>query len=440
MTFGSLFTGIGGIDLGLERAGWECRWHVENEPFCNEVLAARWPQVRRYGDIRSIRAEELEPVDCIAGGYPCQPFSYAGKRAGEDDPRHLWPEFARILRVVRPRFAILENVPGHLSLGFGEVLGDLAGLGYDAEWRCVRASDFGASHLRKRVFVVAYDPKQLRRRQHFGLSGSTVQTGSSAAGAELANSTAGGWGISREPSREWRGLAYGAYPKLENARRARIGRPQEPAGISRPGPSVHDCRAGGEVDDSTGPRLTSRESRSSREIRYGAWRPEPRGRCNALPDPGDRCFQEPRRGPERGDGIRPAGEILSNSAEPGLEIGRSSQDGDERAAAQRNCRSVPEFAPGPSDARWPGILSYRPDLSPALSIAEADRIAIAQAEAQSKVCRVADGTPDRLDRSRLILGSPMQQRTKRLKALGNAVVPQCAEWIARRINEFLKTS
>lgn len=109
--------------------------------------------------------------------------------------------------------------------------------------------------------------------------------------------------------------------------------------------------------------------------------------------PATDAFRKPRRGPERGDGVRPTGEILSNSAEPGLEIGRSSQDGDERAAAQRNCREFPEFAPGPSDPRWPAILSERPDLSPALSIAQADRITIAQAEAQSKVCRVADGTP-----------------------------------------------
>jgi len=179
---------VGGIDLGLERAGMVCRWQVENEPFCIRVLEKHWPGVKRYGDIRATGADELEPVDCIAGGYPCQPFSQAGKRGGVEDPRHLWPEFARILLVLRPRFVLLENVPGHLSLGFGEVLGDLARLGYDAEWLCLRASDFGASHLRKRVFVVAYHAGLLEpgREQE-------RRTGLGSAGEILSDTASGGW-------------------------------------------------------------------------------------------------------------------------------------------------------------------------------------------------------------------------------------------------------
>lgn len=166
LTFGSLFSGIGGIDLGLERAGIECRWQVEIEPYCIRVLEKHWPAVKRHGDITKIEGSELERVDIICGGYPCQPFSQAGQRKGSADARHLWPEFARIIRLLRPRYVLLENVPGHLSLGFGDVLGDLAGLGFDAEWTCIRAADVGASHLRKRVFVIGElaDAERARRQ------------------------------------------------------------------------------------------------------------------------------------------------------------------------------------------------------------------------------------------------------------------------------------
>jgi DNA (cytosine-5)-methyltransferase 1 len=134
----------------------ECRWQIEVDPFCTKVLEKHWPHVRRYGDIRRVDPAELERVDLICGGYPCQPFSQAGKRQGEADARHLWPEFARLLRVLRPRFALLENVPGHLSLGFGTVLGDLARIRYDCEWESLSAKSFGAEHQRRRIFIIAY--------------------------------------------------------------------------------------------------------------------------------------------------------------------------------------------------------------------------------------------------------------------------------------------
>ncbi len=159
MTFGSLFSGIGGMDLGLERAGWTPKWFVEIAPYCRAVLEKHWPDVKRFGDVRELKGEELEPVDLICGGFPCQPVSHAGKRKGMADARWLWPEFARILGVLRPRYALIENVPGLLTVNrgaaFAEVLGDLAALGYDAEWDSIPAAAFGAPHLRYRVFVVA---------------------------------------------------------------------------------------------------------------------------------------------------------------------------------------------------------------------------------------------------------------------------------------------
>lgn len=153
---GSIFTGIGGIDLGLERAGFEIAWMVEIDPYCRKVLDRHWPHVRKYADVHEVNPDELEPVDLLAGGFPCQPVSLAGKLQTQDDPRWLWPEFARFIRCLRPRFALMENVPGLLVRGMGDVLGDLASLGYDAEWEVLPAAAFGAAHLRERVFIVAY--------------------------------------------------------------------------------------------------------------------------------------------------------------------------------------------------------------------------------------------------------------------------------------------
>jgi len=182
MRFGSLFSGIGGLDLGLERAGMECAWQVEIDEWCRGVLARHWPDVPRWDDAatfppayaehgRDGRWEQLSAsmgeawrVDLICGGFPCQPVSLAGKRRGQDDERWLWPEFARIVRLLRPRYVLVENVPGLLARGMGDVLGDLAESGYDTEWDCIPAASVGASHLRYRVFIVAHakSPGQLR--------------------------------------------------------------------------------------------------------------------------------------------------------------------------------------------------------------------------------------------------------------------------------------
>lgn len=156
LQFGSLFSGIGGLDLGLERAGMKCIWQSEIDPFASRVLAKHWPNVPNLGDVTEIDWSEVERPDLICGGYPCQPFSVAGERKGTDDERHLWPYFAAAIRYLRPRFALLENVTGHLSLGFGDVMRDLAELGYDCEWEIIRASAVGAPHARARLLVVAH--------------------------------------------------------------------------------------------------------------------------------------------------------------------------------------------------------------------------------------------------------------------------------------------
>ncbi len=155
MRFGSLFSGIGGLDLGLERAGLTCQWQSEINPYASRVLAKHWPATPNLGDINDIDWRTVPTVDLVCGGYPCQPFSLAGARNGTNDPRHLWPRFADCIRILRPRFALLENVTGHLSLGFGDVQADLATLGYNTQWDCIPAAAVGAPHLRDRIFVIA---------------------------------------------------------------------------------------------------------------------------------------------------------------------------------------------------------------------------------------------------------------------------------------------
>ena len=157
LTVGSLFAGIGGFDLGLERAGMSVRWQVENNPYCQRVLAKHWPNVQRYGDIQSVDWGTVEPVDVLCGGFPCQDISLAGKGAGLAGERSgLWFEYAKAIEALAPRYVIIENVAALRSRGLDQVLGALAALGYDAEWHCIPASAVGAPHRRDRVWIIAY--------------------------------------------------------------------------------------------------------------------------------------------------------------------------------------------------------------------------------------------------------------------------------------------
>ena len=149
---GSLFTGYGGLDLAV---GGDLAWYSEIEPAACQVLEHHFPGVPNLGDITKIDWTQVEPVDVITGGYPCQPFSHAGNRKGKKDDRHLWPYVREAIRTIRPDYAILENVRGHLTLGLTEVLGEIASIGFNAEWSTFRASEIGAPHRRDRVFIVA---------------------------------------------------------------------------------------------------------------------------------------------------------------------------------------------------------------------------------------------------------------------------------------------
>ena len=154
---GSLFTGYGGLDMAVEAAtGGSLEWYSEIEPAACQVLTHHHPDVPNLGDITAINWADVAPVDVLTGGYPCQPFSTAGNRKGKNDERHLWPYVCAAIDALRPSHAILENVAGHLTLGFADVLSDLASIGFDAQWGTFRASEVGAPHQRKRLFIVAY--------------------------------------------------------------------------------------------------------------------------------------------------------------------------------------------------------------------------------------------------------------------------------------------
>jgi DNA (cytosine-5)-methyltransferase 1 len=183
-----LFSGIGGFSLGLERAGMRTVAFCEIDPFCRRVLAKHWPAVPVYGDVRELTGARLVAdadaqrrgwwtdnegsppaerdrhpaagIDLICGGFPCQPVSVAGKRAGHSDERWLWPEFFRLIGEVKPRWVVVENVPGLLSANsgrlFGGILRDLASVGMSVEWHSIPASAVGAPHRRDRIWIVAY--------------------------------------------------------------------------------------------------------------------------------------------------------------------------------------------------------------------------------------------------------------------------------------------
>ena len=171
---------LGGLDLAVEAAtGAECAWQCEADPWRRSVLERHWGPLQ-YDDVRTMEVHDIgcdmdddctcgrgvAPVDMIAGGSPCQDVATNGKREGIDGSRSgLWTEFARLIRVLRPRYVFLENVRGLLARGMGRVLGDLAGLGFDAEWCCVRAeTSAGALHPRARVFILAHAHQDRPRR------------------------------------------------------------------------------------------------------------------------------------------------------------------------------------------------------------------------------------------------------------------------------------
>tara|TARA_R110000822_G_scaffold26609_1_gene80034 strand:- start:638 stop:1471 length:834 start_codon:yes stop_codon:yes gene_type:complete len=182
---GSLFSGIGGFELGLERAiPSETIWQVEQDKFCQSILKKHWPNAKIYDDVRNIKKENVEVPDIICGGFPCQDLSVAGKQGGiQGEKSGLWWEMWRIISELsegrKKPIVVLENVSNIIRLGGREVLGSLAQIGYNAEWTTIRASDFGAPHRRERWFCVAYpnrDSEPSRSKHETPLEGTSSNT------------------------------------------------------------------------------------------------------------------------------------------------------------------------------------------------------------------------------------------------------------------------
>lgn len=230
----ALFAGAGGGLLASKLLGWRTVAAVELDPFCREVLLARqrdgaldpfpiWDDVQTF-DGRAWRGR----VDVVSGGFPCQPFSGAGKRLGADDDRNMWPETCRIIRDVRPRYAFLENVPGLLASGyFGTVLGDLAALGYRVAWDCLPASALGAHHRRDRLWVLASDARGIefyKQPDRLSRSGSSVKPTSHG-----QKRTVAGWKARAWPSEPGVGrVVHGVASRVDRSRVAALGNGQVP--------------------------------------------------------------------------------------------------------------------------------------------------------------------------------------------------------------------
>ena len=345
MTVGRLFSGIGGFDLGLERAGHEILWQVEWDSYCQKVLAKHWPDVPCHGDIHEVGSHNLEKVDIICGGFPCQPVSVAGKKKGQDDERWLWPEFGRLICDLRPKYVLVENVPGLLVRGMGDVLGDLSKFGYDAEWGTVSAASVGAPHLRKRIFIIAHTNGTTSRGRGVPRDvGDKGRRASKNGGTCLQSKDREAYSYDFESSSEDVAYATGSRSK---ARRS------EPMG--------------------TGDR-----SRRDEGLSQGTG-----GKAGGVADTSVIRLQK--------HGLLQPKEFI----ESGKEVAHATDnDGNYASKSEREAQRQPRRSSGREGKHW----AVEPDVG-----------------------RVADGVPSRVDR---------------LKGLGNAIVPQVAEYIGWRVQQM----
>lgn len=166
MRIGGMFAGYSGLEMGVAQVlDAQPAWFAEIDQAPARILAHHYPHVPNLGDVTRVDWGSVPPIDILTAGYPCQPFSQAGHRKGTNDERHLWPYVFDAIKHLRPRIAFFENVRGHLTLGLSQVLEDLASIGWDAQWTCVRASDVGAPHHRERLFILATNPDSFGQQE-----------------------------------------------------------------------------------------------------------------------------------------------------------------------------------------------------------------------------------------------------------------------------------
>tara|TARA_R110002126_G_scaffold54114_1_gene146462 strand:- start:123 stop:953 length:831 start_codon:yes stop_codon:yes gene_type:complete len=209
-----LFSGIGGFSLGLERAGMKTVAFCEVDKKCQQVLKKHWPGVPIFDDVSTLKGEDIEEtVDVICGGFPCQDISLAGKGAGLEGERSgLWTEFHRLIKEIKPKYAIIENVSALRSRGLDQVLREISEIGYDAEWHCITAASIGAPHRRDRVWIVAY-PRDSKRRD--SITGSLGRDGERKLEERIRTSETTETTGSRQTSES---MAYANSKRLERQR------------------------------------------------------------------------------------------------------------------------------------------------------------------------------------------------------------------------------
>jgi len=390
LTVGSLFSGIGGLDLGLERAGMEVIWQSEIDPYGCRVLKKHWPEVVNHGNIKEINWGDVVRPDIICGGYPCQPFSTAGKRNGTDDPRHLWPWVREAISELRPKYAILENVRGHVSLGLNVVLGEMASIGYDAEWQIVSAASVGAPHRRDRVIIVAYPnggrqqecESEAKQTPGVSLSRKQVFTTDRWLNALLANTT----------------QQY-SNGELNNTRDS--ARPE----------TVSQSRDSGRAQNVANTDSNSGHQQHQREIQQ----PDIVGRSEVVADTDSSDTPDGRECEGLPSQDRSWGDDRSGSGSDTRQVSVGSTGQDSSSMADTDAREISRGLRGLSTDTGQ-VREQRDYARGEESHAGRQWWAI-----EPDVGRVAHGVPSRVDR---------------LRGLGNAVVPQVAELIGRMVIDY----
>lgn len=445
LTVGSLFSGIGGFDIGLERAGFEIAWQVENNDYCREVLKQHWPTVPCHYDIKAIDWRDIPRVDLVCGGFPCQPFSLAGKRRGAADDRYLWPEVVRCLDALRPTWFLGENVPGLINLALDQVCTDLESLGYTVWPVCVPACAVDAPHIRQRVWIVAYRLSDEDNSERGVSECGRIAVGRDQQTAQQENGEAGSISIDRcgedvahtectgsQGHRGERGLGEGG----EEIEAGRGGDVADAISLNRQRRSARIRWRIGKYQET--------ESDGGRGIREadGMWLPEPElGRvAHGVPRKLDGAGLDEKE-------LNQEGGTASNTNADSVRDVRC--DGQLTEASPELCRagayrdSLPYM---PSQSRPTGrdaeseanesLQSLRQGLS-ALSHEKAQHMQQGMSGRNRKKKRheaVGQPWPDESsDIPRVTKG--VKNRVDRLKGLGNAIVPQVAEVLGRLIIE-----
>jgi len=394
----SLFAGIGGIDLGLESTGrFETIQFVEYEPFCQHILRRHWPDVPIWGDVKTFDPDSCGDIDLLCGGYPCQPFSVAGKQKGTEDDRHLWPRMFEIIKHKRPTWVLCENVPGHVNLGLDQVLFDLESEGYSWQTFVLGAVAVDAPHRRQRLFIVGYSDsvrckqynetkkeKQIRRSKTSSFSTSYV-----------ANT---------------KSERYGRSSSQRSGEAERELQPQEQEG-STMGSEVEGCGGlRGEAEDvantqDIGHVLSAHEGEQARRsARCGEGQSE--GNSTDVPNTNVEGLEGQRIDRENGEGQKTTDNFDGESSTRDVsdtisERGCSGQTGNQDAEDVGEQPRGTEHREGSIERRLGGMV---------------------------------DGVPSWLHEPDIPRVTTNQVgRTQRLKALGNAVVPQVIAQIARAI-------